>query len=56
VAERRVKMQKVEKILQDAAVIVQPLWRPVFSLASNRVHGYRAHPARQMLLTKVWMS
>jgi peptide/nickel transport system substrate-binding protein len=56
VTERRAKMQKVEQLLQDAAIIVQPLWRPVFSLASHRVHGYQAHPARQMQLTKVWMS
>ncbi len=37
----RLKMQKVEKILRDAAVVVQPFWRPVFSLASARVHGYQ---------------
>jgi peptide/nickel transport system substrate-binding protein len=49
-------MQKVEKILQDAAVVVQPFWRPVFILASGKVHGYKAHPARQMQLYKVWMS
>jgi peptide/nickel transport system substrate-binding protein len=55
VAERRVKMQKVEKILQDAAVVILPLWRPVFSLASSRVRGYQPYPSRQMQLTKVWM-
>jgi peptide/nickel transport system substrate-binding protein len=54
--QRKIKMQKVEKILRDAAVIVQPLWRPVFVLASSRVHGYQPHPARQMQLTKVWLS
>ncbi len=36
--------------------MVQPFWRPVFILASSRVHGYSPHPARQMQLTKVWMS
>src|SRR5580704_13106226 len=46
VVQRKSKMQKVEKILQDAAVVVQPFWRPVFSLASARVHGYKPHPAR----------
>jgi peptide/nickel transport system substrate-binding protein len=56
VPARKVKMQKVEKILQDAAVVVQPFWRPVFILASSKVHGYQAHPARQMQLNKVWMS
>lgn len=55
VRARKAKMQKVEKILQDAAVIVQPLWRPVFVLATAKVHGYMPHPARQMQLNKVWM-
>lgn len=53
--ERKAKMEKVEKILQDAAVMVQPLWRPVYNLATAKVHGYEPHPARQMQLTKVWM-
>jgi peptide/nickel transport system substrate-binding protein len=56
VTVRKAKMQKVEKILQDAAVVIQPFWRPVFILASAKVHGYKAHPARQMQLNKVWMS
>ncbi len=56
VGERIQKMRKVEQILQDAAVVVQPFWRPVFSLASRRVHGYKPHPARQIQVTKVWMS
>jgi peptide/nickel transport system substrate-binding protein len=54
-AQRRAKMQRVEQLLQDAAVMVQPLWRPVFGLASERVHGYRPHPARQMQLNRVWV-
>jgi peptide/nickel transport system substrate-binding protein len=49
-------MQKVEKILRDAAVVVQPMWRPVFILASVKVHGYKPHPARQIQLNKVWLS
>jgi peptide/nickel transport system substrate-binding protein len=56
VAGRKAKMQRVEQILRDAALMVQPFWRPVFVLASSKVHGYQAHPARQMQLTKVWMS
>jgi peptide/nickel transport system substrate-binding protein len=56
VAARKAKMQKVEKILQDAAVVIQPMWRPVFILAAAKVHGYNAHPARQMQLNKVWIS
>ena len=55
VADRKAKMAKVEKILQDAAVMVQPLWRPVYSLASAKVRGFKPHPARQLLLSKVWL-
>ena len=56
IGARKAKMQKVEQILQDAAVVVQPMWRPVFILAAAKVHGYNAHPARQMQLNKVWIS
>jgi peptide/nickel transport system substrate-binding protein len=55
-AKRRLKMQRVEEILRDAAVMVQPLWRPVFGLSSERVHGYSPHPGRQMHLNSVSLS
>jgi peptide/nickel transport system substrate-binding protein len=56
IVERRSHMRRVEQILRDAAVMIQPLWRPYFILAAARVHGYRPQPARQMQLTRVWMS
>lgn len=56
VAQRKAKMQRVEQKLREAAIVIQPFWRPVFILASSKVHGYQAHPGRQMQLTKVWMS
>jgi peptide/nickel transport system substrate-binding protein len=55
VAARRLKMQTVQQRLRDAALMVQPFWRPVFSLTSSRVHGYMPHPARQVQLNKVWL-
>ncbi len=55
VEARRTKMEKVQKILQDNAVMVQPLWRPVYSLSSSKVHGYLAHPSRQFHVNRVWM-
>lgn len=54
--QRRSKMQRVEQRLRDAAVMVQPLWRPVFGLASERVHGFRPHPARHLHLAPVWLA
>src|SRR3546814_5835422 len=41
--ERRPYMAKLEKILQDDAVMVQSLWRSVFVSAGKKVHGiYRS--------------
>lgn len=55
VEARRAKMEKLEKILQDDAVFVQPLWRPIYSMAKNNVHGYPAHPTQYHQFHKVWV-
>lgn len=56
IEKRKLKMEQVEKILQDAAVMVQPLWRPVYNLRAANVHGLEPHPARIMQLNRVWIS
>jgi peptide/nickel transport system substrate-binding protein len=56
VNDRRKKMEKVQKILQDDAVIVQPLWRAVFTATSDKVKGYRAHPTLYHQFQKVWLA
>ena len=53
VAERRKKMEKVEKILQDDAVMTQPLWREVFTAGSTKVHGFKMHPTIYHQLNEV---
>ena len=52
---RRVHMAKLEKILQDDAVFVQPLWRSVFSAAYENVFGYELHPTLNHQFNKVWL-
>ena len=52
---RRGKMEKVEKILQDDAVILQCLWRPIYTIASKKVHGFPAHPTQYHQLNKTWV-
>ncbi len=52
---RRAKMENVQKILQDAAVMVQPLWRPIYSLTTSAVRGYGAHPAREIDVVRTWI-
>ncbi|MDX1489368.1 MAG: ABC transporter substrate-binding protein, partial [Acidiferrobacterales bacterium] len=46
VNERRKVMAKVQKILQDDAVIAQPLWRAVFSATSDKVEFYKSITSR----------
>ena len=53
--ERRKKMERVQKILQDDAVIMQPLWRSVFSAGSAKVHNMKQHPTSYYQFNQVWV-
>ena len=53
VEERRVKMEKVEKILQEDAVMVQPFFRAVFTAIRENVIGFEMHPTRYYRFHKV---
>ena len=55
VAARKAKMEKVQKIIQGDAVILQSLWRPVYVMSTKKVHGYPAHPTQYHQLNKVWI-
>jgi peptide/nickel transport system substrate-binding protein len=55
VAERTAKMEKVEKMLQDAAVMVQPVWRPVFTMVGSHVQDYPPHPTQYHQFNKIWL-
>ena len=55
VNERRAAMEKVQKILQDDAVIAQPLWRSIFTATNDKVKGYKAHPTQYHLFKDVWL-
>jgi ABC-type transport system substrate-binding protein len=55
VAERRKKMERVEKILQDDAVIMQPLWRSIFTAGSTKVHNLKQHPTNYYQFNQVWV-
>ena len=53
VEDRRVKMEKVEKILQDDAIMVQPFFRSVFTATLENVVGFEMHPTRYYRFHKV---
>ncbi|MAW52898.1 MAG: diguanylate cyclase, partial [Geminicoccus sp.] len=42
---RREVMGKLQKMMQDDGVIIQPYWRGIFSHATDRVLGYQMHQA-----------
>jgi peptide/nickel transport system substrate-binding protein len=53
VEKRRAKMEKVEKILQDDAVMIQPFFRAVFTAVRDNVVGFEMHPTRYYRFHKV---
>ena len=55
VEARQEKLGVAEKILQNDAVMVLPLFRPVFTITSKKVQGYKAHPTEYHQFNKVWL-
>jgi peptide/nickel transport system substrate-binding protein len=53
VEERRKKMEKVEKILQDDGIMVQPFFRAVFTAIRENVVNFQMHPTRYYRFHKV---
>jgi len=53
VEKRRAKMEKVEQILQDDAIMVQPFFRSVFTAARDNVKNFEMHPTRYYRFHKV---
>jgi peptide/nickel transport system substrate-binding protein len=48
-------MAKVEKRLQDDAIMVQPFFRSVMLAASDKVKGIEMHPTNYHQWNKVWI-
>jgi peptide/nickel transport system substrate-binding protein len=55
VEARRAIMERVEKILQDDVPSLYPIWRPVYTFASTKVHNYPPHPTLYHQFNKVWV-
>jgi len=55
VEKRRVLMEPVEKILQDDSIMVQPVWRPVYTIVNKSVRNFPAHPTQYHQFNKVWI-
>ncbi len=55
IVARRKIMAKVEKTLQDDAMMVQPFFRSVMSVTTKKVMGFEMHPTNYHQWNKVWM-
>ena len=44
------------RIIQDDAVMIQPLFRPLFSIVRKTVKGLELHPTNYHQFNKVWIS
>ncbi len=53
--ERSKVMAKLERILQDDAVISQSLWRSLFNANSTKVKGWNLHTALEHHFNDVWL-
>ena len=55
VDKRRAKMEKVERILQNDAVMSQPVWKPRYTAASKKVHNFHLQPTNYHQFHRVWI-
>ncbi|MCK4868830.1 MAG: diguanylate cyclase, partial [Alphaproteobacteria bacterium] len=55
IEKRRALMEDLERILQNAGVIIQPYWRALYSHTTANVKGYEKHQTFEMHFDKVWL-
>lgn len=55
VDERRKVMKRLEEIMQENAVIIQPYWRKLYRHYKKKVHDVEMHPTFEMHSYKWWM-
>jgi peptide/nickel transport system substrate-binding protein len=52
---RRTLMRRMQEILQESGVIVQPYWRNIHRHATASVHGLAMHPTFEIQLERAWL-
>jgi len=53
--KRKVVMEKIEKILQDSGIIIQPYWRKLYNSSVPAVKNHFMHPTFEHDFGKVWL-
>ena len=54
--KRRVLMERIEQIMQEEGVLIQPYWRSLFSFTNPKVRGAEMHPTFEHHHYKWWMA
>jgi peptide/nickel transport system substrate-binding protein len=54
--ERRVVMRRLQEIMQEQGVLIQPYWRSIFRNSRPNVHGADMHPTFVVDYVNFWMS
>ena len=54
--DRKKHMEKLQTILQNDAIIAQPLWRSIFASGHKKVQNYKLHPTNYHQMNKVWLA
>jgi len=53
--KRKVPMEKIEKILQDSGILIQPYWRKLYNHSMPAVKNFSMHPTFEHDFGKVWL-
>ena len=54
--DRKKHMERLQTILQNDAIIAQPLWRSIFASGHKKVQNYKRHPTNYHQMNKVWLA
>jgi peptide/nickel transport system substrate-binding protein len=54
--ERRVIMRRLQQIMQEEGVLIQPYWRSLYRHARPNVHGAEMHPTFEVRYQYFWKS
>ncbi|WP_187972165.1 ABC transporter substrate-binding protein [Aquibium microcysteis] len=53
--KRKVVMEKIEKIMQDSGILIQPYWRKLYNSSMPSVKNHFMHPTFEHDFGKVWL-
>jgi peptide/nickel transport system substrate-binding protein len=53
--KRKVVMEKIEKIMQDSGILIQPYWRKLYNHSMPSVKNHAMHPTFEHDFGKVWL-